>query len=89
MALGLPPLAVGARALNSSLNSSGVEATASVQKAKGGVASAAAGGRQIAKKEISAPTNFRHVVRGLDEYGLNSSASKDGAKSTTAAGRDG
>ncbi len=36
--------------------------------------------KQIGKNEISGPTNFRHVVRGLDEFGPTPASNKDGQK---------
>lgn len=71
-ALGLPPIS-GVRGINTSLNNSGLDAPPPQPGQKPKTNTASSGNRQIAKKEISGPTNFRHVVRGLDEYGLNNS----------------
>lgn len=72
-ALGLPPIS-GVRGLNTSLNNSGLDAPPPQPNQKPKTATTNnSSSRQIAKKEISGPTNFRHVVRGLDEYGLNNS----------------
>lgn len=65
----LPPIA--STRLNSTLNNT---LDSSVNQKKSGAGNS---NRQIAKKEISAPTNFRHVVKGLEEYGLSSAVAKD------------
>lgn len=72
-ALGLPPIS-GVRGLNTSLNNSGLDAPPPQPSQKPKTNTTSSSNRQIAKKEISGPTNFRHVVRGLDEYGLNNSS---------------
>ena len=58
---GLPPIS-STRVVNVN-NSSVIETNTNTQPKK---STSTSGVRQIAKNEISAPTNFRHVVRGLD-----------------------
>ncbi len=41
---------------------------------------------QIAKAEISAPTNFRHIVSGLDDYGSTHTASSPTSATTNGNG---
>ena len=73
---GLPPTGSSARSGSAGLNVSLAESNT----AGGKKPSTATNNRPIAKKEISAPTNFRHVVRGLEEFGFNSSVSEKSAK---------
>jgi len=70
---GLPPLSSGSRLLNISTlnNSPGSEKNMNYSNSTAKKSTSSSGIRQIAKKEISAPTNFRHVIRGLDDYGVN------------------
>lgn len=65
---GLPPLSGTSRLVNISLNESSTFNQNYHPPPKKSQSSS--GMRQITKNEISAPTNFRHVVRGLEEFGL-------------------
>lgn len=65
---GLPPLSGTSRLINISLN----EANSFHQNyhPPPKKSQSSSGMRQISKNEISAPTNFRHVARGLQEIGI-------------------
>jgi hypothetical protein len=68
-AAALPPLSSGSRLLNiSALSNSPGSEKSILNTTKKSTSSSAI--RQIAKKEISAPTNFRHVIRGLEDFSL-------------------
>ena len=72
----LPPLSSGSRLLNISTlnNSPGSEKNMNYSNSTAKKSTSSSGIRQIAKKEISAPTNFRHVIRGLDDFGSNNNS---------------
>ncbi len=73
MTTDLPP--INRQNLNvSSLNTSGLDSSSNQPKK---TSSSSISNRQIAKKEISGPTNFRHVVRGLEEFGFNTPMTKE------------
>lgn len=72
---GLPPLA-NTRMVNiSTLNNSNLNDSANHNHnhhhPPPKKSTSTSGVRQIAKNDISAPTNFRHVVKGLDDFGLS------------------
>ena len=82
---GLPPTGSSVRSGSAGLNVSLAEGSTAAGKKS---SSTATNNRPIAKKEISAPTNFRHVVRGLEEFGFNSTSvneksSKNGNQSSS------
>jgi len=58
----------------SSLNTSGLDSSTNQPKK---TSNTSISNRPIAKKEISGPTNFRHVVRGLEEFGFNTPMTKE------------
>lgn len=65
---GLPPLGNTRLANFSTLNSASLTESSHHPPPKKSTSSS--GMRQIAKNDISAPTNFRHVIRGLDDFGV-------------------
>lgn len=65
---GLPPLSGTSRLINISLNeANSIHQNYHPPPKK---SQSSSGMRQISKNEISAPTNFRHVARGLQEIGI-------------------